>query len=93
MKTKTIGGIVYNVYTQGDWERDKSLNVKVGWVIEPKVFYALLNAVPPTTYRDGVFQCGEAASHELQTGTPLYGTFKHIGDNYYKYYGEQREIE
>lgn len=45
--TKTIDGKTYNVYTDKDWERDKTLKVQVGQLIEPSIYHKLLNSVPP----------------------------------------------
>ncbi len=87
METKTIDGKTYNVYTDKDWERDGTLKVKEGQVIEPKVYYQLLNSVPPKAFRYGVFQPGEPDSYDWDNGCALYQTFHHVGGDYYKYVG------
>lgn len=87
MDKKTIAGQEYDVYTNADWERDRTLGVKVGQVIEPDVYWQLLNAVPPKCYRGGVFQVGEPDSWDWDNHCQLYQTFEHIGDNYWKYVG------
>jgi len=87
METKTISGKTYNVYTNADWERDRTLKVQVGQLIEPSVYYQLLNSVPPKAYRHGVFQPGEAYSHDWDKGCALYQTYEHVGYDYYKYVG------
>ena len=85
MKTKTINGIQYEVYTDIDWWNDRDLSVKVGQLIEPRVYFQLLNSLPPHR-NDWLFQSGEPESHD-RTGTPLYKTFESMGGNYYKYIG------
>lgn len=87
MEKRTIDGREYSVYTMQDWERDSTLKVEVGQVIEPAVYYQLLNAVPPKHYTRGIFQPGEPYSHDWDTGRGLYQTFHHVGENYYKYVG------
>jgi hypothetical protein len=87
METKTINGRSYDVYTNADWERDKTLKVQVGQVIEPDVFWQLCNALPPHRWCMGVFQPGEAYSHDWDKGCALYQTFEDMGGDYYKYVG------
>ena len=87
MEKKIIGGQEYEVYTMTDWARDRTLSVKVGQVIEPDVYYQLLNSVPPMCYRGGYFQPGEPYDHDWNTGKALYQTFKSVGDNYYLFEG------
>lgn len=86
MEKRTIEGREYDVYTEQDWERDRTLKVQVGQVIEPAVFWQLLNSVPPQTYRRGIFQPGEAYSHDRESGA-LYQTFEQMGEDYWKYVG------
>lgn len=83
----TVNGTTYEVYTDADWERDGTLHVKEGQLIAPKVFWQLLESVPPRTYRRGIFQPGEAYSHDWNTGRALYQTFESMGNDYYKYVG------
>jgi len=87
MEKKRINGADYEVYTAHDWERDRVLRVKEGQVIAPEVFRQLLESVPPVTYRRGIFQPGEAYSHDWTTGRALYQTFESMGEDYYKYVG------
>lgn len=87
MEKKVIDGKTYDVYTDADWERDKTLKVQVGQVIEPKVYYQLLNAVPPKAFMHGVFQPGEPDSWDWEKHCNLYKTFHHVGEDYYKYVG------
>lgn len=70
-----------------DWERDRTLKVEVGQVIEPAVYWQLLNSLPPQTYGRGTFQPGEPYSHDWTTGSPLFQTFESVGDDYWKYVG------
>ena len=75
-----------NVYTMADWRRDRTLKVKDGQLIAPEVYYQLRNCVPPMS--DGlIFQVGEAYDSDPMTGKDLYWTFKHEGDDYYRYIG------
>lgn len=72
------------IYTQEDWAKDGSLNPKIGQYIDEDVFYELLGAMPPTTYKRNCFQPGEAYSH--QNGKALYMTF--VNENgLWKYVG------
>ena len=87
METKTISGKTYNVYTNADWERDRTLKVQVGQLIEPSVYFELLNSVQPKAYRYGVFQPGEAYSWDWDKGCALYQTFEEIEGHYYLYVG------
>lgn len=87
MEKKTIGGIEYDVYTMQDWERDRTLSVKEGQLIEPEVFWQLLESLPPHKYGKGVFAVGEPYTHDWNTGQALYQTFESMGDYYYKYIG------
>ena len=86
MTTTTINGIQYEVYTDADWERDKTLSVKVGQLIEPSIYFHLLNCLPPKR-NDYLFQCGEPDSFDWNTGRQLFRTYQHVGDFYYKYIG------
>ena len=86
MIEKEINGIKYEVYTDADWERDRILSVKVGQLIEPSVYYQLLNALPPKR-NDWYFQAGEPYDHDWNTGLPLFKTFEKMDGNYYKYVG------
>ena len=87
METMMINGQSYDVYTMADWERDKTLKVKVGQVIEPDVYYQLLNSVPPKVYRGDVFQPGEPDSWDWDGHCELYLTFERVEGEYYKYVG------
>jgi len=87
MEKRTIEGREYDVYTEQDWEADGVLKVQVGQVIEPGVFWQLLNSLPPRTYKRGIFQPGEAYSYDWNSGMNLYQTFEQMGDNYWKYVG------
>jgi len=87
MDKRTIDGREYDVYTAQDWERDRTLKVQAGQVIEPAVFWQLLNSVPPLTYGRGIFQPGEPYSHDWDSGRALYRTFEQMGEDYWKYVG------
>lgn len=76
-----------DVYTMDNWAEDRTLKVQEGQIIAPEVFYQLLESVPPETYSSGIFQPGEAYSHDFKTGRALYMTFENVGDDYYKYVG------
>lgn len=75
-----------NIYTMADWERDRTLKVKVGQVITPEIYYQLLGALPPHR-NDHLFQAGEPNTHDWNTDTPLYKTFERMDGDYYKYIG------
>lgn len=86
MKEKEINGIKYDVYTYEDWCNDGDLSVKVGQLIDPRVYFQLLNSLPPK--QNGIyFQCGEPDSHDWNTGKALYKTYESMGEHYYKYIG------
>lgn len=87
MAKKTIDGREYDVYTMQDWERDRTLKVKVGQAIEPDVFWQLCNALPPHRWSMGVFQPGEPDSFDWDSRRNLYQTFEQLGGDYYKYVG------
>ncbi len=89
MKTKEFGGTIHEVYTEQDWECDGTLQVKEGQLIEPAVYFQLLNSMPPVAYGCGIFQPGEAYGYDFQTGRMTYQTFEHMGKDYYKYIGLQ----
>ena len=79
------------LYTYKDWERDGTLNMQEGQIIEPEIFWQLLECVPPRTYKNGIFQVGEPYSHDWNTGKALYQTFelayKIDNEPYYRYVG------
>jgi hypothetical protein len=87
MKTKTINGKTYEVYTQADWNRDRELKVKVGQLIEPVVYWQLLGAVPPQRMGD-IFQVGEAYTHNRK-GEELFTTFRMVQPDIYEFVGLQ----
>lgn len=89
MEKKTMYGQEYEVYTNADWERDSVLKVQVGQLIEPDVYYQLLESVPPVCYRGAYFQPGEPDSWDWERGCQLYQTYKRMGDDYYLYEGLQ----
>lgn len=87
MEKKTFGGQEYDVYTMADWTRDRVLNVQVGQVIEPDVFWQLCESVPPHKWGRSVFQPGEAYSWDFDNHCQLYQTFEQMGGDYHKYVG------
>ena len=89
MEKKTIGGHEYEVYTMADWERDHTLKVQVGQLIEPEVYWQLLNSVPPVCFRGTYFQPGEPDSYDFEHCCQLYQTFKNMGNDFYLYEGLQ----
>ena len=62
------------LYTMDDWRVDGSLKPEVGNYIEDEVIEELANSVPPTTYRMGIFQPGEAYTMS-EDYADLYMTF------------------
>jgi hypothetical protein len=78
-----------DIYTMEQWEKDKTLNVKVGQFISNEVFWELCGALPPATWERGIFQPGEAYSHDWNRNCALYQTFKKngTGDAEYQYVG------
>ena len=87
MTRKNFDGREYSVYTMQDWEEHGTLAVAVGEVIEPDVFWQLLNSVPPKRYGGGVFQVGEPDSWDFDHCCNLYQTFERIEGDYWKYVG------
>lgn len=87
MEKLTIDGREYDVYTEQDWVADRTLSVQEGQLIEPAVFWQLLNSVPPQRYGRGIFQPGEPYSHDWNSGRALFQTFESMGNNYWKYVG------
>lgn len=65
-----------NIYSMKDWERDGSLNPKIGQTVTDDIIDELDNCLPPHRYSGGVFQPGEAYSHDWDTGKALYQTFE-----------------
>ena len=65
-----------------DWRRDGESSAKVGQLVEDNVYYNMLGALPPAYWRYGVMQVGEAYSHDVKTGKPLYSTFVETPDGY-----------
>lgn len=79
-----------NVYTMADWERDKTLSVKVGQFIDMDVFWELCNCVPPHKWEHGIFQVGEPAGHDWTLGLPTWQTFEYNEEKkLYKYVGNK----
>ena len=74
-------------YTMKDWERDGSLSVKVGQIIDSDVFWELFECLPPHHWGGGIFQPGEPHTHDWDTGKALYQTFEHVGNDCYRYIG------
>lgn len=74
-------------YTMKQWQKDKYFNAEVGQVCDSDVMEQLINAVPPRTYSNGIFQVGEPFSHDFNTGKALYMTFESVGNYEYKYIG------
>ena len=75
------------IYTKDDWKRDGTLNVQVGQIIAPEVFYQLRDSVPPALDARGYFQPGEAYDFDLDLECPRYMTFRHVGGCFYRYLG------
>lgn len=75
------------IYTYENWREDRTLKVQEGQLIDEEVFDDLLCCMPPTTYRYGFFQPGEAYSHDWNTGRALYRTFELQECGLYKYVG------
>lgn len=74
-----------DIYTMKDWERDGSLSVKEGQIIDSEVFWELADCVPPQTFSSRRFQVGEPHTH--RDGVALYDTFEHVGDDCWRYLG------
>lgn len=81
---------IMKVYTMKDWERDGVLKMKTGQIVTDDVINELKNDVPPTTYKYGYFQTGEAVCHDSQF-VPFYYTFKRT-DEGWKYEGKFRAL-
>ena len=77
-------------YTMADWQRDGSLRLQKGQLVSNEVVTELYNSIPPTTYRNGVFQTGEAYSH-TNMGVPLYMTFVRVREGW-EYIGLKHEL-
>lgn len=68
------------VYTMEQWAKDGSLKIKVGQEVDSAVIDRLLNALPPTYYKKGIFQPGEAYCVDVvNPGSCLYQTFTNDG--------------
>lgn len=70
-----------NIYNMAQWQKDGSLSVKVGQLIDREVFEQLLNCVPPKTYGRGLFQVGEPRNHDFAM-RPLFDTFENTADGW-----------
>lgn len=76
------------IYTYSQWWKDRDLKVEVGQYIDRRVYYQLLECMPPTTYGGEIFQPGEPYSHDWNTGQALYKTFEYDkSEKLYKYIG------
>jgi hypothetical protein len=79
------------IYTMSDWEKDHVLKIKNGQRVSNEVVWELINGVPPTTYRNNLFQNGEPHDDDIY-GNPLYDTFIKEGE-YWVYCGHCRKGE
>ena len=62
-----------DIYTMKDWERDGSLRLAPGMLVDVKIVRELKGCVPPAYHHYGVFQPGEPYTHE--TREHLFQTF------------------
>lgn len=76
-----------DIYTMKDWERDGSLSMREGQVIDSEVFWELCECMPPHRWSNKIFQPGEPYDHDMNTGKALYQTFEHVGNYRYRYIG------
>lgn len=72
-----------------DWERDGSLRLSPGMLVDAEIIWELKGCVPPAYLGYGVFQVGEPASHDTETFQQLYDTFIQQKNNFatWKYIG------
>ncbi len=83
-----------NIYTMEDWQRDRTLSPAVGQLVADDVVWELIDCMPPAYWRGGVFQVGEAYSHEQETGKALYATFVEVEKGKtWRYMGHCRRSE
>lgn len=76
------------VYTMEDWQRDKELSPAIGQMVDNAVVWELIECLPPAYWHHGVFQVGEAYSHDKDTCQPLYATFEQVNtDGLWQYKG------
>lgn len=63
-------------YTWNDWERDGSLNPKVGQRVAEQIVREMRNCVYPLTNTPDLMQCGEPWDNDMEVNEMLYTTFK-----------------
>lgn len=61
-------------YTVENWKRDGVLRLLRGVVYDDEIIYTLIEGMPPTWNKYGVFQVGEANTCDAN-GVLLYSTF------------------
>lgn len=64
-----------NIYTMKDWERDGSLRLSPGMLVDVRIVRELKGGVPPAYMHYGVLQPGEPYTHDTETREHLYQTF------------------
>lgn len=76
-------------YTMRDWERDGSLRLAPGMLVEARVIWELKGSVPPAYLHYRVFQPGEPYTHDTETHEPLFLTFIQLHNAFetWKYVG------
>lgn len=83
-----------NIYTMEDWAKDGTLSPAVGQYVENDVVWDLIESLPPAYWSHGLFQPGEAYTHERETGKALYQTFEQVNtDGVWQYMGLCRKGE
>lgn len=69
-------------YTWSDWERDGSLNPKVGQPVEERIVIEMRDCVPPLTASHNLVQCGEPWDSDMEVNEMLYTTFKRTAEGW-----------
>lgn len=75
------------MYTMEDWARDGVLSLAIGQKVSDEVVAQLRDCVPPAYMSYYLFQVGEPANHDKETGRPLYSTFAKDASGVWEYKG------
>lgn len=76
-----------DIYNMEQWRIDGELNPYEGQLVSDEVVNELASSVPPTTWRHGYFQSGEAYDFDPNTYEDRFMTFQRVDSNIWKYLG------
>lgn len=65
-----------------DWRRDRTFSAKAGQMVDAEIYDEMLCCLPPAYWSNGIMQVGEAYSHDMKSGKPVYSTFVETEDGY-----------